>query len=303
MAHPRSRGENHNLGGVRPDMAGSSPLTRGRHSPLAGYSASRRLIPAHAGKTTNSHLPMSSPAAHPRSRGENPASPSPSTPVKGSSPLTRGKRNQELIKATGAGLIPAHAGKTGLARRRPARARAHPRSRGENHRGHFAPPPGAGSSPLTRGKRETGRSDVSLIRLIPAHAGKTLRSARLSSPGWAHPRSRGENSMVTVTRAGSRGSSPLTRGKRLCGSDDRLDLGLIPAHAGKTPTSEQARHSARAHPRSRGENRPKWRLRRRRGGSSPLTRGKHPGRPHCRSRNRLIPAHAGKTRIRSRGRR
>ena len=30
----------------------------------------------------------------------------------GSSPLTRGKRNQELIKATGAGLIPTHAGKT-----------------------------------------------------------------------------------------------------------------------------------------------------------------------------------------------
>ena len=234
MAHPRSRGENLNLGGVRPDMAGSSPLTRGKHSPRAGYSASRRLIPAHAGKT-------------------------------------------------------------GLARRRPARARAHPRSRGENafhapHRG-----TGPGSSPLTRGKRETGRSDVSLIRLIPAHAGKTLRSARLSSPGWAHPRSRGENSMVTVTRAGSRGSSPLTRGKLAVVLGSAHRRGLIPAHAGKTSIRSSRLPISRAHPRSRGENVMPVAAQIGQAGSSPLTRGKLTRPTPSQSRRGLIPAHAGKT--------
>ena len=51
-AHPHSRGENIR-GGLSEDLGGgSSPLTRGKHSPRAGYRASQRLIPTHAGKTT-----------------------------------------------------------------------------------------------------------------------------------------------------------------------------------------------------------------------------------------------------------
>ena len=54
-----------------------------------------------------------------------------------------------------------------------------------------------------------------------------------------------------------------------------------------------------AHPRSRGENRPSempvaWAV-----GSSPLTRGKLERRPRRARRLRLIPAHAGKTTVRS----
>ena len=60
-------------------------------------------------------------------------------------------------------------------------------------------------------------------------------------------------------------------------------LGLIPA--------------ARAHPRSRGENSGAIRHRDAIGGSSPLTRGKHHEPPWRRRRQRLIPAHAGKTSV------
>ena len=53
--------------------------------------------------------------------------------------------------------------------------------------------------------------------------------------------------------------------------------------------------STGAHPRSRGENAPRRQCRCHTVGSSPLTRGKHPGTgPHAHPR-RLIPAHAGKT--------
>ena len=50
-AHPRSRGENlaHSCLGLI--QGGSSPLTRGKRSARAGLRSSRRLIPAHAGKT------------------------------------------------------------------------------------------------------------------------------------------------------------------------------------------------------------------------------------------------------------
>ena len=53
--------------------------------------------------------------------------------------------------------------------------------------------------------------------------------------------------------------------------------------------------SAPAHPRSRGENAAAWTDEVAATGSSPLTRGKHAADRGARVRDRLIPAHAGKT--------
>ena len=72
-----------------------------------------------------------------------------------------------------------------------------------------------GSSPLTRGK--------------PIH-GDSLHLVTV-----AHPRSRGENQAAADARTDDTGSSPLTRGKRRCLHCFSMFVGLIPAHAGKTP--------------------------------------------------------------------
>ena len=86
--------------------------------------------------------------------------------------------------------------------------------------------------------------------------------------------------------------------------DQTRGEGLIPAHAGKTTRGHGGPYRPAAHPRSRGEN----------GcgcgcgcgggvgGSSPLTRGKHLPKPRRSATQRLIPAHAGKTRVPARGR-
>ena len=153
----------------------------------------------------------------------------------------------------------------------------------------------AGSSPLTRGKLSHETEVALQIRLIPAHAGKTLSACCLTPMTRAHPRSRGENTWLLPRGQRARGSSPLTRGKRcgLCppGGGPRL----IPAHAGKTCFGELVKLRGSAHPRSRGENHEPVGSSARDEGSSPLTRGKHgPPRTVCR-RARLIPAHAGKT--------
>ena len=91
------------------------------------------------------------------------------------------------------------------------------------------------------------------------------------------------------------GSSPLTRGKPLhCDVPSHCE-GLIPAHAGKTPTPDTREEPEAAHPRSRGENRDSHATGEIALGSSPLTRGKlgrGPGGAGCAG---LIPAHAGKT--------
>ena len=77
-------------------------------------------------------------------------------------------------------------------------------------------------------------------------------------------------------------------------------LGLIPAHAGKTGGLVPDLRAARAHPRSRGENAVLERVDGEGAGSSPLTRGKHHvSAPRVRLVG-LIPAHAGKTRRRTR---
>ena len=154
--HPRSRGENESSGAMKASGPGSSPLTRGKLIVGLPIPVDARLIPAHAGKTSQSSAHRACPRVHPRSRGENAWRLSTSHGRGGSSPLTRGKRRGRRRSHLPARLIPAHAGKT---EKQPSSVPCrwdHPRSRGENA------PTGAtqarvrGSSPLTRGKRAGG---------------------------------------------------------------------------------------------------------------------------------------------------
>ena len=111
----------------------------------------------------------------------------------------------------------------------------------------------------------------------------------------AHPRSRGENSLMMLSNSSHMGSSPLTRGKRLPGHGQWLPPGLIPAHAGKTASRDAHSSEPTAHPRSRGENTSNPASASARAGSSPLTRGKRTEGENRSVLSGLIPAHAGKT--------
>ena len=151
-AHPRSRGENPGARPLRDQHGGSSPLTRGKRI-LARHAEGRvRLIPAHAGKTRDKKECQPADWAHPRSRGENSAPPTPAPSPVGSSPLTRGKPDAGHGLVVFHGLIPAHAGKTRWLAHALATSRAHPRSRGENVTWSSRSWASVGSSPLTRGK-------------------------------------------------------------------------------------------------------------------------------------------------------
>ena len=172
------------------------------------------LIPAHAGKTSQSHPRLCTHEAHPRSRGENRENDDVASLDIGSSPLTRGKPSNQAARGSRPGLIPAHAGKTRWCTPRRETGPAHPRSRGEN--------------------QERDHDGHRPRWLIPAHAGKTTGRTYRSTCSTAHPRSRGENSMHSPSVRRMRGSSPLTRGKRGIGELLERNNRLIPAHAGKT---------------------------------------------------------------------
>ena len=156
-----------------------------------------------------------------------------------------------------------------------------------------------GSSPLTRGKLPGRAGDDPGARLIPAHAGKTRSAPTYSAPTTAHPRSRGENTVGGFDVDVTAGSSPLTRGKQVGVVPGGAEVGLIPAHAGKTRHSRRPLQPIGAHPRSRGENLARLTAIENAAGSSPLTRGKHGLDDGHAPPVRLIPAHAGKTRAAS----
>ena len=233
-AHPRSRGENLTDPSRQLQDPGSSPLTRGKRLPRYHWYQFYRLIPAHAGKTRRSAPQSGASPAHPRSRGENATQPCVSRLSAGSSPLTRGKPVPPPCTPSVDGLIPAHAGKTHSVTKGPRSSAAHPRSRGENDPPANPGLPFVGSSPLTRGKRVGLGAALPVMRLIPAHAGKTRRTWGGASGHAAHPRSRGENASDLGRRFRSCGSSPLTRGKPHHLGCNVCNPGLIPAHAGKT---------------------------------------------------------------------
>ena len=233
--------------------------------------------------------------AHPRSRGEHETAPLGLR--NGSSPLTRGARRAPPPSYQRMRLIPAHAGSTRLVVS-PARCTtAHPRSRGEHRITSGEPDSHEGSSPLTRGALHPIRLSDPGERLIPAHAGSTFSSAPGGGLKRAHPRSRGEHAIRGLEASSAAGSSPLTRGApRPVGVGGRV-AGLIPAHAGSTrPLLRRQAHQP-AHPRSRGEHAVGPFFRFGFAGSSPLTRGAPRQTGGMEKPLRLIPAHAGSTRM------
>ena len=173
----------------------------------------------------------------------------------------------------------------------------------------------AGSSPLTRGKLETPHQGLAARGLIPTHAGNTSgRSFRPSSGGApprsrretrisvtrrriirAHPRSRGENTVVSLEQLAPAGSSPLTQGKRQQDRHRQAAPRLIPAHTGKTRCGPTFARTRRAHPHSRRENPLTCFFGVPCRGSSPLTRGKPLVGLAALERPGPIPTHAGKT--------
>ena len=295
-AHPRSRGENHALVHAWPVRGGSSPLARGKHVGLLRRLRPYRLIPARAGKTLRASLPVCAVMAHPRLRGENVLSFHEMMHYSGSSPLARGKRAVSGFDDDGRGLIPARAGKTRNVSESTFFPAAHPRSRGENPPKVLIGVDRFGSSPLARGKPRARPHRVCPERLIPARAGKTLKTASIAPVDWAHPRSRGENDRAEDATSLKLGSSPLARGKREKWGHTPQPTRLIPARAGKTTPRERPPARSAAHPRSRGENAKHAPKTGKPLGSSPLARGK----PHKPVTQRLvewlIPARAGKTR-------
>ena len=153
------------------------------------------------------------------------------------------------------------------------RARAHPRSRGEQHQ----------------------KADVLRVclRLIPTRVGNMTRHIRIRHLHEVHPRSRGEHTVRACKSAPTKGSSPLAQGiSRLLGIGLWV-VRLTPARAGNMPAGVFLVLRPSAHPRSRGEHDMGFTPPKSVSGSSPLARGTSSAAYSLRGTTRLIPARAG----------
>ena len=279
---------------LKPNM-GSSPRMRGKRFDRPIINPPRRLIPAHAGKTTDAATITLAAPAHPRACGENSITTQRTCLTAGSSPRMRGKRSVEHFDGRHCRLIPAHAGKTVFSSIFEPPSPAHPRACGENSGISLKLSFQEGSSPRMRGKHGRGYPPQKHARLIPAHAGKTLWSDRWQPYLGAHPRACGENNIEQDWLSFTRGSSPRMRGKRAVSSAPLGTARLIPAHAGKTAVGSLCHQCHPAHPRACGENADLLASYLPDAGSSPRMRGKPLGCLMHGALNGLIPAHAGKT--------
>ena len=157
-----------------------------------------------------------------------------------------------------------------------------------------------GIIPLSRGIQLLDAGERVRARIIPALAGNTSRTRGAPRPARDHPRSRGEYSAAVTGAIGSSGSSPLSRGIRVCDDSSFPAGGIIPALAGNTSFFRLPLHVFPDHPRSRGEY---ARERAALGvyeGSSPLSRGILYPHFYADLPSRIIPALAGNTRLRRR---
>ena len=271
--HPRSRGVYASEPWKTSRSRGSSPLARGLQDGQVPVLAAQGIIPARAGFTGRRRRSQQRHRDHPRSRGVYVRDSARSESGRGSSPLARGLRDDQLVRRHVPGIIPARAGFTHRRRHPTQDARDHPRSRGVYKAlaviGAFI----AGSSPLARGLLPPlGHVGVG-PRIIPARAGFTRTRRWIAGSRPDHPRSRG---VYLTKRAGVEprlGSSPLARGLQWQVLSPWAGMRIIPARAGFTASTMSPMKASQDHPRSRGvyssgpgptSGRP---------GSSPLARG------------------------------
>ena len=107
-----------------------------------------------------------------------------------------------------------------------------------------------------RGKPRSTVTARGSKRIIPAHAGQTIRQHGVLPCLTDHPRACGANFRHTVIGLHYVGSSPRMRGKQKLTQRVRVICRIIPAHAGQTQCIMRLSTGDADHPRACGANSP-----------------------------------------------
>jgi hypothetical protein len=111
----------------------------------------------------------------------------------------------------------------------------------------------AKTSPRGRGNLQTGSAAMGNEGTIPARAGKPFFIRVHLGRQRDHPRAGGETDELRTLMVETGGPSPRGRGNLLDGWNAQVDIGTIPARAGKPDQRHPAAEPGRDHPRAGGE--------------------------------------------------
>ena len=150
----------------------------------------------------------------------------------------------------------------------------HPRMCGEKDKAKEMGATTKGSPPRMRGKVTTDEVLLHHSRITPAYAGKSCSSRRCCGCCWDHPCVCGEKIEMPYELLLKEGSPPRVRGKENLTIAGLEDVGITPAHAGKSCSLLVCLPCRRDHPRVCGEKRPQGILTVPEEGSPPRVRGK-----------------------------
>ena len=131
-------------------------------------------------------------------------------------------------------ITPAHAGKSASRCSFGIDSRDHPRTCGEKMLPEGDPGWCFGSPPHMRGKATVRDCDMILVRITPAHAGKSHFATSFHLNRRDHPRTCGEKLYRFWTFSETKGSPPHMRGKGNGRKSFAGKQGITPAHAGKS---------------------------------------------------------------------
>ena len=148
----------------------------------------------------------------------------------------RGSHRQLDNLAAALRIIPAHAGLTPWIWGNSSVVRDHPRACGAHQTAGIIWQSRRGSSPRMRGSRRLCSFSYLNHGIIPAHAGLTNYIIIGSWFFWDHPRACGAHLYISMQMALYQGSSPRMRGSLSSTLQHVALYGIIPAHAGLTPS-------------------------------------------------------------------
>ena len=110
-----------------------------------------------------------------------------------------------------------------------------------------------GSPPLARGILRMPPQGCQENRITPACAGNTREATGATATIRDHPRLRGEYFRSLSDKKRTKGSPPLARGIPSSAKFHTIGMGITPACAGNTPSSDSQPPESWDHPRLRGE--------------------------------------------------
>ena len=198
-----------------------------------GNSTHTGITPAHAGRRPADKSHRTGRWDHPRACGEKVRTVEMNGEPWGSPPRMRGEEATKTKSKKWRRITPAHAGRSFCTHELRSAQKDHPRACGEKPAPLPALLPPQGSPPRMRGEACLACLRGHVVRITPAHAGRSSAKRAFLQLIQDHPRACGEKAKAKALRHLLRGSPPRMRGEVLGTSFLYAVVRITPAHAGR----------------------------------------------------------------------